>query len=92
MVDGTRRPCRFPEVIHQYSVSRCQSKYFKRTCSQATDNPRSANAGVHNGNNISELALECGIEISAALDCSQAVAVCQFGEDADVAVILELKT
>lgn len=36
--------------------------------------------------------LERRVEICAALDSSQAVAVCQFWEDADVTVVFELKT
>jgi len=37
---------------------------------QPSDDTRSSDAGVHDGNNVAELALECGEEICAALDCS----------------------
>jgi hypothetical protein len=62
------------------------------TCGQSANYPRAANAGVHDRDDVSKLALERRVEVGAALDCSQAVAVCQFGEDADVAVVLELET
>jgi hypothetical protein len=42
--------------------------------------------------NIAQFTLESRVEICAALDSSQAVAVCQFCEDADVAMIFELDT
>lgn len=47
---------------------------------------------MHDGNNVSKFALESRVEVGAALDCSQAVAVGQFGEDADVAVVFKLET
>jgi hypothetical protein len=42
--------------------------------------------------NIAQFTFERRVEICAALDSSQAVAVCQFGEDADIAVVFKLKT
>ena len=44
------------------------------------------------GYNIAQLALKRRVEICAALDSSQAVAVCQFCEDADITVVFELDT
>jgi hypothetical protein len=45
---------------------------------------------VHDRDNIAELALECGVEICAALDGGETVAVGELGEHADVTVVLEL--
>ena len=41
---------------------------------------------------IAQFTLERRVEICAALDSSQAVAVCQFCEDADIAVVFKLNT
>jgi hypothetical protein len=45
---------------------------------------------VDDGDYIAEFALECGVEICAALDGGQAVGICELGEHADVAVVFEL--
>lgn len=45
---------------------------------------------MHDGDDVAELALKGGVEVGTALDGSQAVAVCQFGEHADVAAVFEL--
>ena len=42
--------------------------------------------------NITQFTLESRVKIRAALDSSQAVAVRQFCEDADIAVVFELDT
>ena len=42
--------------------------------------------------NITQFTLERRVKICAALDSSQAVTVCQFWEDADIAVVFELET
>jgi hypothetical protein len=47
---------------------------------------------MHDGYNIPKFTLECRVEIRAALDSSQAVAVCEFGEYADIAVVFKLET
>ena len=62
----------------------------RRTCRQTTDYPRAAYAGVHDRNDISQLAFKSRVEVCAALDGSEAVAVGQLGEDSDVAAVLEL--
>ena len=45
---------------------------------------------MNDGDDIAELALEGGVKVGAALDGGETVAVCEFGEYADVAVIFEL--
>ena len=45
---------------------------------------------MHDRDNISELGLERRVEVCAALDGSEAVAVCQLGEDSDIAAVLKL--
>ena len=77
--------------MHQDAM-RTPNSILVRTCSQAPNNTRAADAGVHDGYNVAEFALERRVKVGAALDCSQAVAVGQLGEDADIAVVLELKT
>lgn len=47
---------------------------------------------MHDRNDISEFAFKGRVEVCATLDGGQAVAVCQLGEDANVAVIFELDT
>lgn len=45
---------------------------------------------MYDRNNIAKLALEGGIKVRAALDCAEAVAIRQFGEDTNVAAVFEL--
>ena len=45
---------------------------------------------MHDRYDISEFALERGVEVCAALDGAQAVAVRQLREDTDVAAVFEL--
>ena len=45
---------------------------------------------MHDGYDTSQLALERRVEVSAALDGSKAVAICQLGENADITVVFEL--
>ena len=52
--------------------------------SSATD------AGVHDGNHVSELALEDGVKVGAAAKGNQAIAVRQLREHADLAAVFEL--
>jgi hypothetical protein len=47
---------------------------------------------VNDGNDVAELRLEGRVEICATPDGAEAVAVCEFGEDSDVAVVFELQT
>ena len=48
------------------------------------------NGGVYYGDNVTELGFEGGVEVGAALDGGEAVGICEFGEDADVAAVFEL--
>jgi hypothetical protein len=45
---------------------------------------------MHDGDHVAELGLKGRVEICAASNCNQAVAVGELGEDSDIAVILEL--
>jgi len=47
---------------------------------------------VNDRNDFAELGLKGRVEICAALDRAEAVAVCEFGEDSDVAAVFELET
>ena len=47
---------------------------------------------MNDGNDVAELSLKGRVEICAALYCAEAVAVCEFGKDSDVAAIFELET
>ena len=59
---------------------------------ETADDARAADGGVHDGDDLAELGLEGGVEVGAALDGDEAVRVCEFGEDADVAAVFELET
>ena len=59
---------------------------------ETADDARAADGGVHDGDDVAELRLEGGVEVGAALDGDEAVRVCEFGEDADVAAVFELET
>ena len=45
---------------------------------------------MHDGDHITQLALEGRVKVGTALDGAQAVAVCQLGEDSDIAAVLKL--
>ena len=62
------------------------------TSSETSNNACSANAGMHYGNDISEFGFESRVEICTALDSTEAVAICEFGEYADVAAVFKLST
>ena len=47
---------------------------------------------MNDRDDVAELGLKGGVEICAALDRAEAVAVCEFGEDSDIAVVFELET
>ena len=59
---------------------------------KTTDYARAADGGVHDGDDVAELRLECRVEVGTALDGDEAVSVCEFGENADVTAIFELET
>ena len=46
---------------------------------------------MNDRNNIAEFSLKSRIEIRATTESAEAVAVCEFGEDSDIAVVFELK-
>jgi hypothetical protein len=58
---------------------------------ETADDARAGDGGVHDGDDVAELRLECGIKVGAALDRDEAVRVCELGEDADVAAVFELE-
>jgi len=49
-----------------------------------------ADGGVYYWDYVGELGFEGGVEVGAALDGGEAVGICEFGEDADVAAVFEL--
>lgn len=75
---------------HQHESRSPIEKVF--TCCQTSDNSCATDARVYDRDDISKLALESGVEVSAALDCGQAVRVGEFSEYTDVAAVFELET
>ena len=59
---------------------------------KTTDDARTADGGVHDRDDLAKLCLERRVEIGAALDGDEAVSVCEFRENANVAAIFELET
>jgi hypothetical protein len=57
---------------------------------ETADDASAADGGVHYWDYVAELGLEGGVEVGAALDGGEAVGICEFGEDADVAAVFEL--
>lgn len=65
-------------------------EHRKHTSSQAADDARPSDARMHDGDDISKLTLEGRVKVGTALDGGQAVAVCEFREYANIAVVFEL--
>ena len=59
-------------------------------CGETADDTDAADGGVHYGDYVAELGFKGGVEIGAALDGGEAVGICEFGKDADVAAVFEL--
>lgn len=47
---------------------------------------------MNDRDDVAELGLKGRVKICAALDRAEAVTVCEFGKDPDVAVVFELET
>ena len=47
---------------------------------------------MNDGNDVAELGLKGRVEIRTTLDRTEAVSVCKFGEDSDIAAVFELET
>ena len=62
------------------------------TGGKTANDTRASDGGVHDGDNVAEFRLERRVEIGAALDSSEAVRICKFGEYADIVVVFELET
>lgn len=60
------------------------------TSGQSANNPCSTDGGVNDRNDIAELGLKSRVKICAALQRAEAVAVCEFGEDSDIAAVFKL--
>lgn len=60
------------------------------TGSESTNDSCAADGRVDDGDHIGEFTLEGRVEVGTGLERSQAVAVGEFGEYADVAAVLEL--
>ena len=63
---------------------------YRLTSSQTPDDTSATNARVHDGDHITQLALEGRVKVGTALDGAQAVAVCEFREHANIAAVLKL--
>ena len=61
-------------------------------CGETADDARATYGGVYDGDHLAQLGLESRVEIGAALDGDEAVRVCEFGEDTNVAAVFELET
>ena len=57
---------------------------------ETTDDAGAADGGVYYGDYVAELCFEGRVEVGAALDGGEAVGICEFGKDADVAAVFEL--
>lgn len=55
-----------------------------------SDDASATNSGLDDGNEGAELTLENTVEVVGAPSCDQAVAIGEFGEDADVVGVLVL--
>lgn len=60
------------------------------TSSQSSDDPCSTNGGVNYRNDLAELGLKGRVEICAASERTETIAICEFGEYSDVAAVFEL--
>ena len=58
---------------------------------ETADDAGAADGGVHYWDHVAELGFEARVEVGAALDGGEAVGVCEFGKDADVAAVFELE-
>jgi hypothetical protein len=59
---------------------------------ETADDARATDGSVHDGDDLAELRLERGVEVGATLNGDEAVRVCEFGENADIAAVFELET
>ncbi|SRR6266403_3461010 len=87
--DGVREG--IPQML-QFLICRC--RWYEEPVAVAGGETAydtgAADGGVYYGNHVAELGFEGGVEVGAALDGDEAVGVCEFGEDADVAAVFEL--
>lgn len=88
VVEGTSRPCLFPVRDGVSVVSDRERK--GRTCSQAADDAGACDGCVHDGDDIGEFGLECRVKVGRGVHRGEAVAVCEFGEYADIAAVFKL--
>jgi hypothetical protein len=78
--------------VLQFLVRRC-GRYEEPVAvagGETADDAGAADGGVYYGDHVAELGFEGGVEVGAALDGGEAVGICEFGEDADVAAVFEL--
>lgn len=77
VVEGTRRPWRLPTRSLNFPKTGNRGN-AGRTCGESAYYPSTANGGVHDWDDIGELALEGRVEVCTALYGAEAVAVCEF--------------
>ena len=80
--------------VLQFLVRRC-GRYEQPVAvsrGETADDAGAADGGVYYGYYVAELGFKGRVEVGAALDRGEAVGICEFGEDADVAAIFKLDT
>lgn len=60
------------------------------TCGHTADDAGAGDGCVHDGDDIGEFCLECRVKVGGRVHGGEAVAVCEFGEYADVAAVFKL--
>lgn len=62
------------------------------TSGQSTNNPRFADGGLNDRNDVPEFGLKGREEICASPERTETVSVCELGEDSDIAAVFESET
>ena len=78
--------------VLQFLVGRCgwDEEPVAVAGGETADDAGATDGGVYYGDYFSELGFEGRVEVGAALDGGEAVRICEFGKDADVAAVFEL--
>jgi hypothetical protein len=74
----------------------CRRQWHKEPMAVASgemaNNAHATDGGVHDRDDLTELCLECRVEVGAALNGDETVRICEFGENANIAAVFELET
>lgn len=60
------------------------------TCCHTADDAGACDGSVHDRDDICELCLECRVKVCRGVHGCEAVAICEFGEHANIAAVFEL--